>query len=256
MYRIAASALGAIVGASSAYATGIPPEAVWHFDETSGIVAVDASGHGHNGSLRNVVIGKPGYTGLPCDKAYYFDGTDSTNPPGLSLTGLWSKFWRLDCQEYSREFSKVVVPNVSSLQPGSRNVSISVWYKNSGCPQQAPADCDLWKHGASPDPRTKMEVLHSGMLDCGFAGSKNRIDIVGGPAGGVADGKWHKLECRKTATQVIMLVDDVIVKSSSVVIGDINPNRDATIGASGGSDCSDWTTGLIDEVTVVYSPAQ
>jgi hypothetical protein len=221
LYRIAASALGAILGASSAYAAGMPPEAVWHFDETSGIVAVDATGNGHNGSLSNVVIGKPGYTGLAGDHAYYFNGINA----------------------------KVVVPNVSSLRPGNRNVSISMRFKNLGCPRQAPSDCDLWKHGASPNPRTKIEVLHSGMVDCGFAGSKNHIDIVGGPAGGVANGNWHKIECRKTATQVIMLVDDVVVKSGNVVIGDINPNRDATIGASGGSD---WTTGLIDEVTVVY----
>ena len=219
VYRIAASALGAIVGASSAYADAA--EAIWHFDETSGIVAVDATGNGHNGKLSNVVIGKPGHTG----RAYYFNGINA----------------------------KVVVPNVFSLRPGSRNVSISVWYKNVGCPQRDPADCDLWKHGASPAPRTKMEVLHSGMVDCGFAGSKNHIDIVGGPAGGVADGKWHKIDCRKSATQVTMLVDGRTIKSSKVVIGDINPNRDATIGASGGSD---WTTGLIDEVTVVYSPAQ
>jgi hypothetical protein len=94
-----------------------------------------------------------------------------------------------------------------------------------------------------------MEVLHSGMVDCGFAGSKDHIDIVGGPAGGVADGQWHKIECRKTTTQVSLLVDGKLIKSSNVVIGDINPKRDATIGASGGSD---WTTGLIDEVTVVY----
>jgi Concanavalin A-like lectin/glucanases superfamily len=214
MYCIAASALGVILGASSAYA-GV--EAVWHFNETSGTVAVDATGNGHNGKLSNVVIGKPGHSG----RAYYFNGINA----------------------------KVVVPNVSSLRPGSRNVSISVWYKNSGCPQRDPADCDLWKHGASPDPRTKIEVLHSGMVDCGFAGSKNHIDLVGGPAGGVANGKWHKIECRKTATRVSLLVDGKTVKSSNVVIGDINPNRDATIGASGGSD---WTTGLIDEVTVVY----
>jgi Concanavalin A-like lectin/glucanases superfamily len=224
-YRVAASAFGAIVGASAAYADGIPPEAVWHFDETGGIVAVDATGHGHNGTLKNVVIGRPGHTGLPGGDAYYFNGINA----------------------------KVTVPNVSSLQPGGRNVSISVWYNNLGCPQSDPADCDLWKYGASPDPRTKMEVLHSGMVDCGFAGSKSHIDIVGGPAGGVADGKWHKVECDKTATQVILLVDDVVVKSSNVVIGDINPKRDATIGASGGSD---WTTGMVDEVAVVYSPAQ
>jgi Concanavalin A-like lectin/glucanases superfamily len=214
MYRIAASAFGVVVGASSAHA-GV--EALWHFDETSGIVAVDATGHGHNGSLKNVVIGKPGYAGL----AYYFNGINA----------------------------KVVVPNVSSLRPGSQNVSISMYFKNLGCPRQAPSDCDLWKHGASPDPRTKMEVLHSGMVDCGFAGSKDHIDIVGGPAGGVADGQWHKIECRKTTTQVSLLVDGKLIKSSNVTIGDINPNRDATIGASGGSD---WTTGLIDEVTVVY----
>jgi hypothetical protein len=224
-YRIAALAFGAIVGASSAYADGIPPEAVWHFDETGGIVAADAAGHGHNGSLRNVVIGKPGYTGLPGDNAYYFNGINA----------------------------KIVVPNVSSLRPGNRNVSISMRFNNLGCPQRDPADCDLWKHGASPDPRTKVEVLHSGTVDCGFAGSRNHIDLVGGPAGGVADGKWHKIECRKTAAQVILLVDDVVVKSSNVVIGDIYPNQDATIGSSGGSD---WTTGMLDEVTVVYSPAQ
>src|SRR4051794_21285973 len=215
MYCVTVSALSVILGASSAYA-GV--EAVWHFNETSGTVAVDATGNGHNGKLSNVAIDRPGHSG----RAYYFNGINA----------------------------KVVVPNASSLRPGSRNVSISVWYKNSGCPQRDPADCDLWKHGASPDPRTKIEVLHSGMVDCGFAGSKNHIDLVGGPAGGVADGQWHRIECVKTATQVKLIVGTTVFKSTNIVIGDINPNRDATIGASGGSD---WTTGLIDEVEVVYN---
>src|SRR3954471_20753524 len=109
IYRIAASAFGVVVGASSAHA-GV--EAVWHFDETGGIVAVDATGHGHNGSLKNVVPGQPGFTGL----AYLFNGINA----------------------------KVTVPNVSSLRPGSQNVSISMYFKNQGCPQQPPADCDLW----------------------------------------------------------------------------------------------------------------
>ena len=30
----------------------------------------------------------------------------ATNPTGLSLTGLWSEFWCLGCQAYSREISK------------------------------------------------------------------------------------------------------------------------------------------------------
>src|SRR3954471_22051970 len=112
IYRIAASAFGVVVGASSAHA-GV--EALWHFDETSGIVAVDATGHGHNGSLRNVAIGRPGYSG----HSYYFNGINS----------------------------KVLVPNVTSLKPGSRNVSISVMFKNPSCPQRDSADCDLWKYG-------------------------------------------------------------------------------------------------------------
>src|SRR3954451_9929791 len=113
LYRIAASAFGVLVGTPSAYAVAAT-EALWHFDETSGIVAVDATGHGHNGSLQNVAIGRTGHPG----HSYYFNGINS----------------------------KVVIPNVTSLKPGSRNVSISVWYKNSGCPQRDPADCDLWKH--------------------------------------------------------------------------------------------------------------
>ena len=92
LYRIAASAFGVLVGTPSAYAVAAT-EALWHFDETSGIVAVDATGHGHNGSLQNVAIGRTGYSG----HSYYFNGINS----------------------------KVVIPNVTSLKPGSRNVSIS-----------------------------------------------------------------------------------------------------------------------------------
>ena len=100
---IAAASAVAIVALAPGSALGASPAAVWHMDETSGSVMHDSSGHGYNGTLSNVQVGVAGFSG---SKAYGFNGTSS----------------------------KVVVPDVSGLNPGTKDLVVSVHVAFSAVP--------------------------------------------------------------------------------------------------------------------------
>ena len=225
--------LALLTGASLGLA-GVPTlhaaEALYDFNETSGRIAKDASGNGHHGRPYNVVRGKAGYTGQLGDYAYHFNGSSAV----------------------------VRVPNAASLRPGERDVDAVLHIKTSGCRQIAPSDCDLIKYGASSDPSpaglghvVKMELLPDGTIDCGFSGTKGHYDLKGGPK--VATNSWQEIVCRKTGTQIMLLVDGIVRNSHSVTVGDINPVRDLFIGASGRDGNADWSYGTLDKVALIYT---
>lgn len=193
-------------------------EAQYHFDEPPGTtVAIDASGHGHTGTVTNVKVGVAGFAGT----AYRFNGTTST----------------------------VKVLNVPRLKASTRNIRISLRFKGTSRPA-APIDYDLIKYGSSTDPGTssvKMEVVESGQVDCGFSGSAGHYDLKVGPV--VTDGAWHLIQCYKYTNRVETWIDGTKVGSKSIVIGAINPIRDFFIGSAGNGD---FTKATLDEVTYAF----
>lgn len=188
--------------------------ALWHMDESSGQM-VDSSGSGNGGSLQNVTRVAPGFNGSP--RAYSFNGSNS----------------------------RVVIPNSSSLNPGSQDISITAHVKFASRPSASVGDYDLVRK-QKPNAIYKMEILASGKAFCKFKGTGGNVAITAGPV--LADDQWHTIVCRKTASQVTLTVDGSNFNKNGSA-GSISSTIAVTLGAKPNS--GDWYKGLMDEVSIV-----
>ena len=206
------------VSAASSGSTGVVVSAsivaLWHMDETSGTRMHDSIGT-HDGTLNAVQLGLPGFTGT----AYGFNGSSSY----------------------------VSVPTAADLNPGGASITITIHIKTTGAPPPSPDDWDLIRKGyyGSSGGEYNIELQHSGQASCTFKGSSGYIEqFTAGPA--LNDGRWHSIQCIKTATAVELVVDGT-VHSTAITIGTIVNTDPIDIGARPGSD---WTQGTLDEASI------
>lgn len=187
--------------------------ALWHMNETSGGVMQDSAG-GHNGTLSHVTLGLPGAAGT----AFGFDGSNS--------------------------FASV--PSAADLNPGTANITLTVYLKTTNVPPPPPADYDLIRKGtyAPTVSEYKMEFQHSGQASCGFQGSAGYSELIAGPA--LNDGKWHKVQCIK-APAAIQLVVDGRTYTQAANVGVITNAAPVVIGARPDGD---HYAGALDEVSI------
>jgi hypothetical protein len=193
-------------------ASATPPGlvALWHMDETSGTVMKD-SARTHNGTLKSVQLGQPGFSGL----AYGFTGA-----------------------------SQVTVPSAADLNPGAATVTVTIHLKTTSVP--ATPDWDLIRKGvfASAGGEFKMEYQPSGQASCGFNGSSGYSELMAGPA--LNNGQWHTVQCVKTATAIQVVVDGVKF-AKAATLGTIG-NTDAM--AFGAHPNSEFFKGSLDEASL------
>ena len=198
-----------LVGLSPASAaTG--PVALWHMDETSGSVMRDSSGS-HTGSLHSVQLGQSGFL----KTAYGFNGSSSY----------------------------VSVPSASDLNPGSKDITITIRLKATSVPKKP--DWDLIRKGKydTKGGEWKMEYQPNGKASCGFKGKKSE-SITAGPA--LNNGKWHTVQCVKTSSSIKLIVDGQTY-SKSINVGSISNSAPVLIGSHGGSE---FFKGTLDEASI------
>jgi Concanavalin A-like lectin/glucanases superfamily len=197
--------------------------ALWHMDETSGSIMHDSSGHGNNGTIRNVRLGVRGFLG----QAYLFDG------------------------EHHGNSSAVTVPSSASLNPNSANLRIAAHVRIPGRPYG-----DVIRKGrtGTAGGDYKMEIAgrnqsQPGRLLCEFHGSSGHGTIVTGPR--IDDGKWHAVSCVKTKTWIGLTVDGALF-SKNVTIGSIRNTAPLQIGYRSlkGPLSHDTYNGYLDEASV------
>lgn len=211
-------ALATIVVVSTGGPASAAPQVVglWHMDETSGTVMNDSSSFGNDGTLEHITFVENGRFG----GAYSFNGTNSI----------------------------VMIPNHSSLNPGTADIRLSAHINVSVPPTPAEFDYDIIRKKAQ-GRIYKMEVLYTGTGYCQFKGTTNNGIVKGGPV--VTDGRWHHLVCERTANRIALIVDGVVVKSKSISVGSISNTSKLVIG--GKADRSDdWFRGLMDEVSITF----
>jgi hypothetical protein len=194
--------------------------AQWHMDETSGTIMLDTSGAGNNGTLSNIALGQPGISGT----AYGFDGSDSF----------------------------VTVPDSSSLDPGSRDISFTV---NVSFPEVPATDYDLLRKGLSTSSGGdyKVEILKKksgteAWASCFFGGSAAGKGITF--KRDLADSQWHAITCAKTSSTISITVDGSTA-TKSVAVGSIANSSPLWLGAKfKGTTPKDRYEGLMDEVSI------
>lgn len=187
--------------------------AQWHMDETSGTIAVDATGNGHNGVNTNIAFVAPGFDGT--GGAYSFNGA-----------------------------SRVVIPDSPSLNPGSQDITLTASVRTSTLPGSV-GDYDLIRKSKAKQIY-KMEILSNGTAFCKFKGTSGGGGAKGGP--NVVDGLWHTIACTKTANLISLTVDGVTVATKARMVGSISPPIDLYLGRK--PDGTDPYTGLMDEVSI------
>jgi hypothetical protein len=188
--------------------------ALWHMDESSGQM-IDSSGSGNHGTLQNVTRVSPGFNGS--GRAYSFNGTSS----------------------------RVVVPNTSSLNPGSQNLTITAHVNFTVVPPASVGDYDLVRK-QKVTGIYKMEILGTGQAFCKFKGTAGSVAVKAGP--NLADGQWHTIVCRKTSSGATLTVDGASFSKSGSV-GSISSTVALVLG--GKPTSGDWYKGVMDEVSIV-----
>lgn len=187
--------------------------ALWHMNETAGTVMHDAKG-AHNGTLYYVTLGVPGVTGT----AFGFNGSSSY----------------------------ALVPAASDLNPGTANLTLTIRLKTTQIPRPRPGDADLIRKGSHLDgAQYKVELQQSGQVSCAFAGSAHYSQLIAGPP--VNDGGWHKIQCIKTPTAILLVVDGKVFTKPADVGAIANPAAPVVIGAHFPGD---WYWGTLDEASI------
>jgi hypothetical protein len=200
-----AAALGAMtMPVGAAQATGFG--ASWQMNEKTG-VAVDSLGE-NDGTLHGGIV----RTG----SGYHFNGSSGY----------------------------VSVPNSASLNPGSRNITLTAKFTLDSAPASG-KDYDLVRKGlaGTKGGDYKMEVLSSGKALCLFRGT-NAVSVTGGSNLGTGT---HTVKCVKTSSAVKLIVDGSTKASKSAVAGPISNSSSVFLGAKPGDD---WTKGLVDFITI------
>lgn len=209
------TAVMAFLLATAAPARAATVVAAWNMDDT-GSTMVDSSGRGHNGTLRNVGVGRPGVQG----SAYEFRGKPSY----------------------------VTVPSHADFAPGTGTFKISLSVRFAAVPSATVVDYDLLRKGLSGTSggHYKVEILRSGRAFCLFSGSAGTVSITNGP--NLANNAWHKITCTRSGTTVVLTVDGA-TWSKSGATGSIANSATVFIGAKNSSG-GDQYTGLMDAVTI------
>jgi hypothetical protein len=148
--------------------------------------------------------------------------------------------------------STVEVPYASKLVAGTQNIDISFWLNTTSLPSSG--DFDLVRMGDYPYPEYKIELVSTNQIECTFHHSATGGFAQGGS--NLNDGKWHFVQCVKTATQVQVWIDGTEVASTNVAIGDVSPTQPVFIGSHGLPGTAsgfDWYHGMLAEVEFSFS---
>lgn len=213
--------------------TGVSPasaeiayRAHWTLDEISSPTAFDSSGNGNHGTNHNVVGD---------GSAYDFDGQDA----------------------------RVIVPNASSLNPGTAAFSWGVTLSTTLVPQPSGETYDVLRKGLSSTKSGfyKIEIKNvkgKALARCVSKsvrsdGSKVTAAIQG--TTNLADGQQHVVSCSKTATGITLYVDSLTPRTKTVAggLGSVSNDAALALGAKAESTANtgfDWFEGNIYDAWV------
>ena len=202
-------------GAAASASASTGDRALWEFSETSGSVAHDSSGNGNNGQNANVV---------EQGSDYAFNGHSS----------------------------RIIVPNSSSLNPGSADFSFSVTFIIDALPASG-EDYDMIRKGDGPG-EYKIEVFNKGgqaKAYCVARDTAKHAALIWGTTN-LNDGQQHTVTCSKTSTGASLKVDNLapVTKTVSGGLGTFTNKNSLLLGAKKTGAGGDWFDGRMFEASV------
>ncbi len=198
----------------TAYAVTSSLRGLWHFDETTGAVAVDSSGLKHHGKIIGATLGVEGFLGT----SFQFDSDQA----------------------------RVEVPSAADLNPGTSNFEVTAHIYLDAAPAQGQT-YDVVRKGLSSTSggEFKLEIVPGGRAQCTAKDSKKLVGKVAAKTASLVDGAWHTIGCRRVGHAWSVIVDDKVV-SKTVSFGSISNTKKISIGGKYGQE--DGVRGRVDEV--------
>jgi hypothetical protein len=208
--------------------------AEWWLDEPSGAtVARDSSGNGHDGTVGTAVVrGVAGHAGT----AFRF------TPPG---------------SEVSDPQRLVQVPDGAGLDPGDRNLRVSLWVRTSYA-----GDYNVLQKGQATTAggfwKVQLDDGHPSCVFLGVTADGSRVSAGLRWGARVDDGAWHHVVCEKLSSYVRLAVDGASPVVAYRAVGHIANSWPLVMGGksscapSKGVDC-DYYRGDLDTVVLSTS---
>jgi hypothetical protein len=225
-------AVSAVVAGTAHAATGDRLRLTFESDALGlGTTVNDSSGHGNDGTVRGEDGGRiVGVAGLLGSTAANFVASCSIEPCPKVL---------------------VQVPSSAELNPGYASFEYGVRLRLA--PWQTSDGQNLLQKGrwSTPGGQWKLQVDNSaGRPSCRVAGELDGVDysekVVSEVS--VADDEWHTVTCRRTQTELKILVDGVNRGETRMPAVRLSSEAPVTVGAKGLGDNNDQFQGVLDDV--------
>ncbi|GAA3955414.1 LamG-like jellyroll fold domain-containing protein [Actinoplanes auranticolor] len=140
--------------------------------------------------------------------------------------------------------------SAARLNPGTRPISYGAKVLLSRS-QTSKGQNVVQKGYSATSSQYKLQVDGAaGRASCVLVGSRPGIKLVTSTVS-VADGTWHAVECRRTATALTVLVDGAVRGNRAIAAGlSVANDRPLSIGGKGAYSDNDQFQGTLDDVWV------
>ncbi|MEU8616043.1 LamG-like jellyroll fold domain-containing protein [Actinoplanes sp. NPDC048791] len=141
-------------------------------------------------------------------------------------------------------------PSAANLNPGTRAISYGAKVLLSRS-QTSKGQNVVQKGYSATSSQYKLQVDGAaGRASCVLVGARPGIKLVTSTVS-VADGTWHAVECRRTATALTVLVDGAVRGNRAIAAGlSVANDRPLSIGGKGAYSDNDQFQGTLDDVWV------
>ncbi|AUX25625.1 uncharacterized protein SOCEGT47_061740 [Sorangium cellulosum] len=226
---LAATAL--LLGAAADAATS--QKLRYRFDSVSDPVTtvIDDSGKGHTGTVQTANGGEV--------------------VPVAGADGLGVQFPEV-CAGAGCPLAVITAADAASLNPGTAPFTFGARVRLTLDDLSADHGSNLVQKGLYDTAQWKLQIddAATGKPSC-VVRTENGADAikVKSPVG-VADGAWHKVSCRRTSSELILLIDNVPQNSKPIAASyDISPTgEEVSIGAKSAGNNNDQYHGALDDV--------
>jgi hypothetical protein len=223
----ALAAAAVLTVASSAQAAPVSSYSVrYTFDGPTPLA--DASGHGHHLSP----VSRHGGT---FSTVAHADGSALAFPP--------------PCDEEPCPRIALRAPTTVGLNPGRRPFRYGATVRLS--PDETTSGENVLQKGySSTGSQYKLQIDGvAGRPSCVLVGDRQPRIHLAVSSSGVADDRWHTLECRRSANRLVILVDGVELGAAVVPVGlSIRNGLPFSVGGKGSFTDNDQFQGMLDEV--------